>query len=176
MCLLCIVTVLLIRSSIDPTSVAYSFAVLYSLNVNLSKTNFGQFLKRGLHLTNRIVHTHPRGFGKIMKILNLYTSVFSGQHPLVKTSCTGHRWRKTKHLFVSCSVKNLLGIVSWFLFFCFMSFVSGRRSQFPATVRPATKQNYYALDVSEGGNFTYSKELIALFFGMSNFWDSGAYK
>ena len=54
-----------------------------------------------------------------------------------------------------------------------MSFVSGRRSQFPATVRPATEQNYYALDVSEGGNFTYSKELIALFFGMSNFWTQG---
>ena len=54
-----------------------------------------------------------------------------------------------------------------------MSFVSGRRSQFPATVRPPTEQNYYALDVSEGGNFTYSKELIALFFGMSNFWTQG---
>ena len=72
-------------------------------------------------------------------------------------------------------MKNLLGIVSWFLFFCFMSFVSGTRSQLPAAVRPATEQNYYALDVSEGGNFTYSKELIALFFGMSSFWDSGAY-
>ena len=56
-----------------------------------------------------------------------------------------------------------------------MSFVSGTRRQFPAAVRPPTEQNYYALDVSEGGNLTYSKELIALFFGMSNFWDSGAY-
>ena len=33
-------------------------------------------------------------------------------------SHTGHRWRKVKDLLVFCSGKNLLGIVSWFLF-CF---------------------------------------------------------
>ena len=47
----------------------------------------------------------------------------------VKPLCTGHRWRKTKDLFVFCSGKNLLGIVSWFLFFCFMSSVSGAQSK-----------------------------------------------
>ena len=52
--------------------------------------------------------------------------------------------------------------------------VSGTRSHFPAAVRPATEQNYYGLDVSEGGNFKYSKALIAFFFGLSNFGDSGA--
>ena len=35
----------------------------------------------------------------------------------VNTSCTGHRWRKRKNLFVFCSGKNLLSTVSWFLFF-----------------------------------------------------------
>lgn len=44
-----------------------------------------------------------------------------------------------------------------------MSPVSGTRSHLPAAVRPATEQNYYGLDVSEDGNFKYSKELIALF-------------
>ena len=44
-----------------------------------------------------------------------------------------------------------------------MSPVSGTRSHFPAAVRPATEQNYYGLDVSEDGNFKFSKELIASF-------------
>ena len=35
-------------------------------------------------------------------------SVF--QFFMVKTSCTGHRWRKTKDFFVFCSGINLLGI------------------------------------------------------------------
>ena len=50
-----------------------------------------------------------------------------------KTSCTGHRWLKTKDLFVFCSAKNTLGIVSWFfiLFFCFTSSMSGTRSKSP---------------------------------------------
>ena len=50
-----------------------------------------------------------------------------------------------------------------------MSSVSGTRSHFPAAVRPATDQNYYGLDVSEGGNFKYSKELIAFFWPVE-FW------
>ena len=48
----------------------------------------------------------------------------------VKTSCTGHRCRKTKDFFVFCSGKNLLGIVSWFLLYCFTSFVSGAGKMF----------------------------------------------
>ena len=71
------------------------------------------------------------------------------------------------------------GRICLVLFHGFCSFVlcqsvSGTRSHFPAAVRPATEQNYYGLDVSEGGNFKYSKALIAFFFGLSNFGDSGA--
>ena len=47
----------------------------------------------------------------------------------VRTSCTGHRWRKTKDLFVFCSGKNMLGIVSWFLLFCFTSSMSDTRGK-----------------------------------------------
>ena len=53
-----------------------------------------------------------------------------------------------------------------------MSPVSSTRSHFPAAVRPATQQNYDGLDVSEDGNFKYSKELnYCIVFGMSNFGD-----
>ena len=47
----------------------------------------------------------------------------------VKSSCPVHRCRKTKDFFVFCSGKNLLGIVSWFLLYCFTSFVSGARNK-----------------------------------------------
>ena len=43
--------------------------------------------------------------------------------------CTGHIWLKNKDFFVFCSGKNLHGIVSWFLLYCFTSFVSGARSK-----------------------------------------------
>ena len=52
----------------------------------------------------------------------------------VKSSCTGHRCRKTKDFFVFCSGKNLLGIVSWFLLYCFTSFVSGARNKCLSTL------------------------------------------
>ena len=51
--------------------------------------------------------------------------------------------------------------------------MSGTRSHFPAAVRPATEQNYYGLDVSEDGNFKYSKELIALFLACRIFGTEG---
>ena len=47
----------------------------------------------------------------------------------VKTSCTGHRWCKAKDLFVFCSGKICLVCFYGFLFFCFMSSVSGTQNK-----------------------------------------------
>ena len=49
----------------------------------------------------------------------------------VKTSCTGHRWCKTKDFFVFCSGKICLVCFLEFLFFCFMSSVSGTQNKCP---------------------------------------------
>ena len=46
-----------------------------------------------------------------------------------------HRWGITKDLFVLCSGKDRLGIVSLSLFFCFTSYVSGTRSKCPCKTR-----------------------------------------
>ena len=53
----------------------------------------------------------------------------------VKTSCTGHRWCKTKDFFVFCSGKICWVCFHGYLFFCFMSSVSGtqKNAQTPIT-------------------------------------------
>ena len=149
MCLLCIF--LLIRSSHKSYVLRHIRLQSFCMNVNLSKTNFGQFFFD--FLTIRIVHTHPRGFGKILTILNIYFS-------FIRAALADTDDVKQKTSLFPVQGKICLVLFPCFLFFCFISSVSGTRSHFPAAVRPATEQNYYGLDVSEGGNFKYSKELI----------------
>ena len=85
----------------------------------------------------------------------------------VKTSCTGHSWRKTKDFFVFCSEKNLLGIVSWFLFFCFTSSVSGlsatQSSHYSHPLHPLITW-IYPVNVKCGKDWSDTKPYICLSF------------
>ena len=49
----------------------------------------------------------------------------------VKSSCSGHRWCRTKDFFAFCSGKICLVCFHAFLFFCFMSSVSGTQNKCP---------------------------------------------